>query len=127
MASMSSRRLSHAATLAVAFALLLQSLAIALAFGEGASRVQLDAFGNPICSSFDHQAGGSKDGHGGATACCTFGCTLFAPSLPAPSGLALDVPGRLSAGGIAFPRLPDVALAPSGHDPGSPRAPPLLS
>jgi hypothetical protein len=123
-----SRRLHWTATLAVAFALLFQSLTIALAFSDGASQVRLDTFGNPICNdalNAANQGKGSQQ-HEKLPACCLFGCSLFVPFLAGPAGVALEPACSSSLDPIRFPALSRIDVAGSAYDPGNPRAPPFL-
>jgi hypothetical protein len=115
--------------LVAAYLLVLQSAVGALALGASSNALQLDAFGNPICSTSMDGKGespASRDHHN-MPECCTVACSMFAPLA------AID----RTAGFVAKParsvsvRLPvHYEGSPASrldHDPGRPRAPPLMA
>jgi hypothetical protein len=109
--------------LAAACLLVLQAVVGAFAIG---SSPQVDAFGNPLCvTSLDSSGQGSHDaGHSKLAGCCTLGCSMFAPVLPAPSQQAAPASELRLLSHLPVLRL-DADLPPArDHSPGSPRAPP---
>lgn len=117
-----------AAAIVVAFALVLQSFTVALAFSDGAAQVRLDQFGNPICNNvLNHGDDGTGDPHHGRLPpCCLFGCSMFAPLLAGPSGSLLTAGPWTNVRRILFPALPRIYIRAAAHDPGNPRAPPAI-
>jgi hypothetical protein len=111
--------------LVAALMLVLQTVAGAVALGQGTP--PLDIFGNPLCitSASGHTAP-AKSEHPALTACCTLGCNMVSPlAVMPPDGAGLLL-GRLIETKTVFLALrPDAATAPE-HDPGNPRAPPPL-
>lgn len=111
--------------LVAALMLVLQTVAGAVALGQGTP--PLDIFGNPLCitSASGHTAP-AKSEHPALTECCTLGCnvvSVVAVTPPDGTGLLL---GRQLETSIVFMALrPDASIAPE-HDPGNPRAPPLV-
>jgi len=111
--------------LVAALMLVLQTVAGAVALGQGTP--PLDIFGNPLCitSASGHTAP-AKSEHPALTECCTLGCNMVSVVVVTPpdgTGLLL---GRQFETSIVFMALrPDASIAPE-HDPGNPRAPPLV-
>ena len=106
--------------------MLLQSLVTAWATGTAPSRIQVDAFGNPLCfASVDSSGSQSDADHSGARGCCVVGCGMSATLAAEPSGTALVI--RLETRSLAAPLAiyRPIAQAPPAYDPGNPRAPPL--
>ncbi len=113
--------------LVAAVAFLLQALLSAWAAGSMAA-VSLDAFGNPL----NVTSGGAESktppsgGHADVPACCTLGCGTLLPVLSPPDASSPALTRRESgAASLAVAHsLPGARLR--KHDPGSPRAPPLI-
>lgn len=110
--------------LVAALMLVLQTVAGALALGQGTP--PLDIFGNPLCitSSSGHTAPAKSD-HAGMTECCTLGCNMFSTALASPpegAALAVDLQSHAA---VQLPVSRRDLSAPPKHDPGNPRAPPL--
>lgn len=106
--------------------MLLQSLVTAWATGTAPSRMELDAFGNPLCLASADSGGSQSDAdHSGMRDCCVIGCSMSATLAAEPSGavLFLRPASRSVAAPLAVYR--PVAQAPPAYDPGNPRAPPL--
>jgi hypothetical protein len=123
------KRISHfAAAIALACALVLQSLTVAFAFSDGGAEVRLDQFGNPICNGVLNHGndGPGNSHHGQLPACCTFGCSMFAPLLAGPSGSIPTQGPWTDVRRILFPALPRIDIRAAAHDPGNPRAPPAI-
>lgn len=114
--------------LVASLVLMLQAFTSVWAAGAMASSPQLDMFGNPLCiTSTDHGDTVPAGDHSKLSSCCTFGCGTASIVLAAPAGngvvllrplLLADVLGRIQAG---------VRVEALDHNPGSPRAPPLMS
>jgi hypothetical protein len=121
------RRLSNmAVALVAAYLLVLQSMASAFAFGDAASLVQLDAFGNVICT---HDGAGTlpaSDQHQQhMPPCCTFGCTMGSAVL-APPPLATKFSQAVVFETVIFtPLRPVLTISEPRYSPANPRAPPL--
>ncbi|WP_395449267.1 hypothetical protein ACHMW7_05140 [Aminobacter sp. UC22_36] len=111
--------------LAAALMLVLQTVAGALALGQGTP--PLDIFGNPLCitSASGHTAPARSD-HPSLPQCCTLGCNMVSVTTGSPpEGAGLPVVRPLEATIVfASPRL-DPSITPE-HDPGNPRAPPVV-
>lgn len=121
------RRSGTAVALAAAFVLVLQSFATAWASGAMPLGPMLDGFGNPLCvTGVVHDDGAPAGDHSKVPNCCTLGCGIAAPIVPAASDAAAVWP-RMPIGGKAagWPAVSAPILDQPDHDPGSPRAPPL--
>lgn len=114
--------------MAVAFAavwfLVLQSLLSAYGMAAGPQRLQLDAFGNVICT---HEgAAGLPDGSPPAHMpdCCVLGCNLAAPLLAnPPAPLAIET--AFGSETLHFrANAPDHLSFARRRSPANPRAPP---
>lgn len=110
-----------------AIVLVLQAFLTAWSTGAMPLSPALDAFGNPLCVTSAEFASGDTDHQpGDLPNCCTLGCSMVAPLLPAPAGEAErivivgEMPTDAAFDQSALHRLPD-------HDPGHPRAPPLTA
>jgi hypothetical protein len=112
--------------LAAGILLAVQAFASALAIGSSPVTPLVDAFGNPLCITGSH-AGGDQDNRTNVLDCCSFGCGPSAPLVPSQVGNELD-PGFLLLPAEPF-RAREAQNRPrhSRHDPGNPRAPPLLA
>lgn len=109
--------------------LVLQGLFGAFATGAADAGEMLDAFGNPLCiTSMDggSQTPDSRD-HSAMPDCCTAACGMFAPlAAENPSPHSLSNP--LSPSATVEPTTGLAVFHPApGHDPGSPRAPPVTA
>ncbi|PWK76140.1 hypothetical protein [Aminobacter sp. AP02] len=112
--------------LAAALMLILQTVAGAVALGQGTP--PLDIFGNPLCIS---SAGGhtapAKSEHPSLPECCTLGCNMTSAAFSTPPegvALATALPVELV---VRFPATwLDLSTAPK-YAPGNPRAPPLAA
>jgi hypothetical protein len=105
--------------------LVLQTVAGAVALGQGTP--PLDIFGNPLCitSASGHTAP-AKTEHPALTECCTLGCNMVsAVAMSPPDGAGLSLGRQLETSIIFMAPRPDAPIAPE-HDPGNPRAPPLV-
>ena len=114
-----------AAAFAAACLLVLQSLAGAFALGFGPGQVQLDGFGNVICSHAGSTELPDDDvpvGH--MPACCVLGCGMGVSALDAPpdaGGIVVRQPVHkvfYRSAAIDFP------VAEPDWSPSNPRAPP---
>jgi hypothetical protein len=115
--------------LVAAYLLVLQSAVGALALGASTNALQLDAFGNPICSTSMNGKGESPTSrdHQNMTDCCTMACSMFAPlvAIDRTAGFVAKPPRSVS---VSLPVHYDGSPASRlDHDPGSPRAPPLMA
>ena len=114
--------------LVAAYLLLLQSTLGAFAFGTGPNAVQLDAFGNVICTRDGAtQLPGGDQHPSHLPACCTLGCSMFSSAFAPPpdAGLAL---GSLSFETVAFVFPASIHLDfARERSPSNPRAPPLAA
>jgi len=111
--------------LVAALMLVLQTVAGAVALGQGTP--PLDIFGNPLCitSAGGHTAP-AKSEHPALTACCTLGCNMVsALAVTPPEGPGLLLGRQLETSIVFIAPRPDASIAPK-HDPGNPRAPPLV-
>ena len=88
---------------------------------------QLDVFGNPLCATGPGSISSNTGGdHVKVTACCTAGCHLASSALADEEGQAGTALAPLfAAAGLRLEGHDDAVLA-RHHDPGRPRAPPLL-
>lgn len=123
-------RWSLRVALAAAYMLVLQSIVGALALGIGPDASQVDAFGNPLCITSTDATDGGMGGadHSKLPNCCTFGCSLFSSALATPPESGTSVVRRADqSDGLArgYDLLP--AVSARDHEPGSPRAPPLMA
>jgi hypothetical protein len=78
------RRPAGGAAFAAALILAVQTFLMAFAWGIHASPVELDAFGNPLCSFHGTSGENGKsvpDRHGALPDCCAFGCQLASGSI----------------------------------------------
>lgn len=105
-----------------ALALLLQSF---IASWAVAAQPMQDAFGNVLCITSD-DGGTPVDGHGTVPNCCAFGCGFVAAAILAPSGEGSTLAWRNRLAHISFAGEAFLQPAQSKHDPGNPRAPPLV-
>lgn len=117
-------RWNFGVALVAALMLVLQSMAGALALGQ--DRIQLDAFGNPLCiTSGDHSTPADDSDHPQFPNCCTFGCLSFAsPLATPPDNVSLVVHDLFETAAARPTSRPAPSTAPD-HDPGNPRAPPF--
>ena len=93
----------------------------------GSSRMQVDAFGNPLCMGGEEDSGSPAD-HSKLPTCCTIGCTMGSSVTTSPDADATvalvwhtDEDDVVTSVETVLP--PKAAE----HDPGSPRAPPLTA
>lgn len=116
--------MNMAVAFAAAWFLALQSLLGAYAMAAGPQRLQLDAFGNVICTheGIGELPDGSQPAH--MPDCCVLGCNLAAPLLASPPApVALET-------GFGFQTQSFVTGAPDHlsfarqRSPANPRAPP---
>ncbi|MFC5386302.1 hypothetical protein ACFPLB_10025 [Aquamicrobium segne] len=113
--------------LAAAWFLILQSVSGAFALAAWPQTMQLDAFGNVICT---HQGiSEPSEGHTPAMQhhCCVLGCT---PATPLPAGLPSPVPlqAPLSFINQSFKAsAPDHLSFMRERSPAIPRAPPVMA
>ncbi|PSJ60838.1 DUF2946 family protein [Pseudaminobacter soli (ex Li et al. 2025)] len=115
--------------LVAAYLLVLQSAVGALALGASSNSLQLDAFGNPICSSGMDSKGESPAGkdHKNMPDCCTVACSMFAP-VAAIDRTAAFVAKPARSVSVSLPAHFEGSPASRlDHDPGRPRAPPLMA
>lgn len=114
--------------LVAACILVLQGLAGAFATGAAAGSSTLDAFGNPLCvAGMDAGAMQGDRDHPALPGCCTGACGMFAlPDAGGPAPQSLSNPLPLVAGAGTTRDVAAFRPAP-GHDPGSPRAPPVAA
>lgn len=113
-----------AVAVAAAWFLALQSLLGAYGMAAGPQRLQLDAFGNVICTheGIGELPDGSQPAH--MPDCCVIGCNLAAPLLanpPAPIAIATG----FSSETLHFQAIrPDHLSFARQRSPANPRAPP---
>jgi hypothetical protein len=107
---------------------MLQSVAGALALGEGANAFQLDAFGNPLClNRADNSGPGQGDDHSKLPDCCFSGCCTSSLALmPPPDAASLPLKAVVSSQVVAHV-WPTIVFSVRGYVPGNPRAPPLAA
>jgi hypothetical protein len=115
--------------LVAAYLLVLQSAVGALALGASSNALQLDAFGNPICASGMYGKGESPTSrdHQKMPDCCTHACSMVAPlaAIDRTAGFVVKPPRSVS---VSLPAHFEGSLASRlDHDPGRPRAPPLMA
>ncbi len=112
-----------------AFVLVLQSSLTIWAAAVAPADPMLDSWGNPLCisSSMDQDGRYPANDHSRMLDCCTLGCGASSAALSTPLGASivlLPPPARSDALRTAYKaaivQIPD-------HDPGSPRAPPLMA
>ncbi len=86
---------------------------------------QLDIFGNPLCIGAENSKSGDRDGgRSHATDyCCLLGCDMPSNLLAGSSDTGWLLRIHVSTGARLFP---PPRAGPRDHDPGYPRAPPLL-
>ena len=114
--------------LVAAFVLVLQSSLAVWASAAAPAEPMLDSWGNVLCiTGMDQEDGNPANDHSGMLDCCTLGCGVSAAALAAPSDASIVLlhPPLGSNAARAVPAAP-VDLLPD-HDPGSPRAPPLMA
>jgi hypothetical protein len=114
-------------TLIAAYVLVLNAGISAYALGIGHLPAGLDAFGNPLCLA-EHVAGtdgGESPMHGTPT-CCAIGCATAGWSA-APATADMVVIGFSDTAPLAIVTRGYDSDGNDRHDPGRPRAPPLLS
>lgn len=114
--------------LVAAVVLVLQSSLAVWASAAAPAGPMLDSWGNVLCiTGMDQEDGNPVKDHSGMLDCCTLGCGVSSAALATPSNASI-VLLHLPLGSKA-PRT--VSAAPSAllpdHDPGSPRAPPLMA
>lgn len=106
--------------------LVLQTAAGAMAIGQG--QPPLDIFGNPLCitSATEHTAPAKND-HPSLPECCTLGCNMFSSAAASPP-MGVEVVVELPQGPVV--QIHPVRRDPpddAKHDPGNPRAPPVVA
>ena len=99
-----------------------------LAVGPAAAKpgaVELDAFGNPVCSNgrADHGIPGDHR----PCDCCLFGSCWVAPASLGGRDAFFVVRPRVGAGEPPDREHPVACVTRDDHDPGRPRAPPLTA
>lgn len=116
----------HWLALVAAVLFLVQSLAGG--FAVAADEVPVDAFGNPLCiTSTDHGTPADGSDHGKLPGCCMLGCAASAAVVSTPPDEAsLIIAFRTELFGEPLP-APVVIVQADDHDPGSPRAPPVVA
>lgn len=120
------RRNRWGLALVAACLLVLQTVVGAYALGGIPASPQLDAFGNPLCTSADHSDTGDQGG--GArhpTDCCMLGCWASSQLFAAASDVSWILPIPASPSARPF-RTPEAPVRAGDHYPGYPRAPPAL-
>lgn len=117
-----------AAVLVAACILVLQAFLSAWAFAAAPDRPVLDAYGNPLCiTSGVHENTTPPGDHSKLGGCCTFSCSASASLLTALPGGTPGLHSPLPAA-PALRRYGDrIERHKPDHDPGSPRAPPILA
>ena len=105
--------------------LLVQAFTSAWASGAMPLGPRLDAFGNPLCiTSTDNDD--PTGGHSKLPDCCVLGCSAAVPPLAAPAcgSIVLALPLQRSGSGLSVRIVVRAEI--QDHNPGSPRAPPLI-
>lgn len=118
------RRWNMVVAFAAIWFLVLQSLLGVFALAAGPRPLQLDAFGNVICTheGVDELPAGSQPAH--LPDCCVLGCNLAAPLLAnPPSPVALQVELGFEILGFSS-GAPDHLSFARQRSPANPRAPP---
>jgi hypothetical protein len=126
MADLAAHRRDRTVALAAALVLLMQAFFTAWTTGAMASgTMPVDSWGNPLCITSIDSASPADTGGVNLPNCCVLGCTMAAMDTPPPPLAAEAV--RLDLSGVAIGYVatnPPVGTS-RGHEPGSPRAPPL--
>lgn len=119
------KRASTAILAAMLF--VVQMMISSWAMAGSVGQPMVDAFGNPLCvTDADGNPVNPSKGHRELPACCTIGCSAFSASLLASPVEPASAP-LVASGEPTFVLVRSVDPgARLDHDPGNPRAPPVL-
>jgi hypothetical protein len=112
--------------LVASFVLAAQALLTSWAMAASPQGPTLDIFGNPLCIT-------SPDGHGSTPThdpgkmptCCTLACGAFVSIIATPTD-TVALAHRTASEEQVVPSFDGILASRAEHDPGSPRAPPVL-
>lgn len=114
--------------LVAAFVLVLQSSLTVWASAAAPAEPMLDSWGNVLCiTGMDQDDGNPANNHSGMLDCCTFGCGASSATLAVPSGASIALPPPPIRSDALWTACNAATVQTPDHDPGSPRAPPVMA